>query len=122
MAKPRKFGGLRGFSMSGGSRRKIRQNCRNLTHNTQVTYREYESEVESHTYTINKQSDIVVFYNNRGNAYYKMCEHEKAISDYSEAIKLNFAFKEAYLNRSQVYYLVNEIERAKADEKIAANL
>jgi tetratricopeptide (TPR) repeat protein len=64
-----------------------------------------------------------VAYNNRGLAYYKKGEHDRAIADFTESIALDPNDAEAYYNRGVVYGAKGEFDRAIADydEVIALN-
>jgi tetratricopeptide (TPR) repeat protein len=56
------------------------------------------------------------FYNSRGYAHYNLREYEKAIADYTEALRLESELGVAYYWRSQCYFNTNEYEKAAADQ------
>ena len=61
-------------------------------------------------------------YNNRGAAYYRKGELDKAIQDYNTTIALNSEFADAYSNRGEVWLHLREWEKAKADFSTAKNM
>jgi len=61
-------------------------------------------------------------YNNRGNAYAKKGDYDKAISDFTEAIRLEPNLALAYSNRSLAYYKKGELGRAISDYNEAIRL
>jgi len=52
---------------------------------------------------IEAKSRSVVGYYNRGNGYGKLKQYDRAIQDYSKAIKLKPGYAKAYYNRGVVY-------------------
>ena len=54
-------------------------------------------------------------YDNRGNIYYLLQQHELAIVDYTKAIELNPNYTDAYYNRGTTYYDLQQYEQALAD-------
>ena len=54
-------------------------------------------------------------YNNRGVAYAKKGEYDKAITDYNKAIELNPEYARAYYNRGNAYAEKGEHDKATAD-------
>jgi tetratricopeptide (TPR) repeat protein len=70
----------------------------------------------------NENLNYAEAYNNRGNAYYSKGDHERAISDYNEAIMLNPNFAEAYNNRGYVYEKKGDIDKAIADYESALRI
>jgi tetratricopeptide (TPR) repeat protein len=61
-------------------------------------------------------------FNNRGVAYRLKGDHERAINDYGQAIKLNSKFAMAYINRGVAYDHRGDYDRAIADYEQALKL
>ena len=61
-------------------------------------------------------------YNNRGNAYYEKGDYDRAIAEYTEAIRLDPNFAEAYNNRGSVYGVKGDLDRAISDFSQAIRL
>lgn len=61
-----------------------------------------------------KPSDANVYYN-RGHAYFKNRNFEKAFEDYSEAIRLNHNHYQAYNNRAALFVKRRQIKEAISD-------
>ncbi|MEM2175141.1 MAG: AAA family ATPase [Candidatus Micrarchaeia archaeon] len=53
-----------------------------------------------------------MIYNNRGDAYYRKQEYEKAIADYDKAISLDKNYLKAYYNRGLAYACLQDYESA----------
>lgn len=75
---------------------------------------EYERAVESYTKSLDIQ-DMAEAYYNRGCAYSKLKENEKAVQDYSSAIELDPDYAYAYYNRGNEYFRVKEFGKAVLD-------
>ena len=54
-------------------------------------------------------------YGNRGNAWFKKGEWDKAIADYTEVIKLNPKLAKAYNNRGKAWFEKGDLDKAIAD-------
>jgi len=52
---------------------------------------------------------------NSGNAYLDEGDYDRAITDYTQAIKLNNNFADAYYNRGNAYFYKDDYDRAIAD-------
>jgi tetratricopeptide (TPR) repeat protein len=61
------------------------------------------------------QKDRAVAYHNRGLAYYRKGELDRAIADYAEAIALNPKYVKAYTGRGNAYKNKGEYDRAIID-------
>ncbi|MEJ0064567.1 MAG: tetratricopeptide repeat protein [Caulobacteraceae bacterium] len=62
-----------------------------------------------------KAMDAWQAYNNRGAAYFKSGEFDRAMHDFSEAIRLKPNSAEAYANRGNIYFHQGQYDRAAAD-------
>jgi tetratricopeptide (TPR) repeat protein len=61
-------------------------------------------------------------YSNRGLVYYVKRDYSRAISDYTEAIRLDPELASAYVGRGNAYNASGEMGRADADFKQARQL
>ena len=61
-------------------------------------------------------------YNNRGNAYQAKGDYDRAIADYTEAIRLDPKFADAYYERGAAYSAKGDYDRAIADYTEAIRL
>ena len=64
---------------------------------------------------IKLKPDLAEAYNNRGNAYGDLGQHQQAITDYNEAIRLKPDYANAYSNRGIAYDNLGEYQRAIED-------
>jgi len=71
---------------------------------------------------IRKSPHKVRSYNNRGNAYGKLGESYKAISDYNKAIEMSPNYQEAYNNRGNTYFSLSKITQALSDFNMAIEI
>ena len=69
-----------------------------------------------------KGDKLAEVFNNRGVAYRVKGDHERAIQDYGQAIKLNTKFAAAYINRGVAYDHKGDYDRAIADYEQALKL
>ncbi|MCH6582238.1 MAG: tetratricopeptide repeat protein, partial [Proteobacteria bacterium] len=60
-------------------------------------------------------AQLAVVYNNRGNAFGKRSQHQKAIADFSRAIHIDPLLAVAYGNRGDAYSELGEYTRAIED-------
>jgi tetratricopeptide (TPR) repeat protein len=60
-------------------------------------------------------SNDAAAYNNRGIAYRRLKQYERAIHDYNKAIELNPEFAGAYYNRGLAYYDLKQYEKEQED-------
>ena len=61
-------------------------------------------------------------YNNRGLAYARKGQYDKAISDFNKAIEINSKYIEAYSNRGVAFFYKREYEKAWNDVHTVQNL
>lgn len=61
------------------------------------------------------QKEVSTAFNNRGNAYYDKKYYDRAIADYSEALRLDPQFALAFYNRSLAYRDKGDNDRAIDD-------
>ena len=71
--------------------------------------------IKLYTVSLTFNPKIVEDYINRGNAYNYISEHDKAIADYSEAIKLKLNYAKAYYHRGVAYCKNREYDKAIKD-------
>jgi len=69
-----------------------------------------------------KLEECAAAYNNRGNAYAELNEHERAIEDYNKTIELDPNDAKAYYNRGLAYAELNKYEQAIEDYDKAIEL
>lgn len=73
-----------------------------------------EKAIKAYSHSIKLKPDFAA-YNNRGIAYGKKGEHDRAIQDYDKAIALKLDYAEAYNNRGVDYVKKGEYARAIQD-------
>ncbi len=61
------------------------------------------------------QENLAKAYNNRGNAYDAKGDYDRAIADYTEAIRLDPKYAHAYNNRGNAYGAKGDYDHAIAD-------
>ena len=66
--------------------------------------------------------NLSTIYNNRGTAYSSKGDHDRAIQDFNEAIRLNPNFERAYYLRGNAYIVKEEYDRATQDFNEAIQL
>jgi tetratricopeptide (TPR) repeat protein len=71
---------------------------------------------------IKLQPDYIEAYNNRGNAYKDLNQHQRAIEDFNEAIRLQPDFAMAYNNRGGAHVHLGQNQRAIEDCNEAIHL
>src|SRR5262245_8355369 len=69
-----------------------------------------------------KGTDLAVIFNNRGFEYRNKNDHDGAIRDYDEAIRLNPRYTLAFNNRANSYYRKRDYDRAIRDHNEAIKL
>ncbi len=82
----------------------------------------YEFAIIHFTDAIKLNNKCVEAYYNRGLAYLKLNENEKAIADFSEVIKLNTTYPLAYKSRAKAFRNVVKATEAEADEAMLKKL
>ena len=82
----------------------------------------YKEAIDHYTNALDQNLQLVPVYNNRGNAYNKIDEHNLAIADYNTAIGLNRNLAESYNNRGTAYGKNGESEHAIKDYTEAVRL
>ena len=86
------------------------------------TVAEAEAGLQDEFVTLMETPNDAKSYCERGIAYYKKREYDKAIADYSEAIKLKPDYAEAYSNRAKAYLKKADFDRAIVDYTKAIEL
>ena len=81
-----------------------------------------EGYIKLYTATLTLNSKVVEDYIKRGNAYSYIGEHDKAIADYDQAIKLKPHYAKAYYNRGNAYRDKVDFDKAIADYTKAIKL
>jgi len=66
--------------------------------------------------------DLALIFNNRGNAYNDKNDYDRAIADFSEAIRLDPKYAFPYDGRGKAYYGKNDLDHAIADFSQAIRL
>jgi tetratricopeptide (TPR) repeat protein len=66
--------------------------------------------------------DLAIAFNNRGLAYYKKKDYDRAIQDYDRAIGLQLNYGAAFARRAEAYQEKREYERALADYEAATQV
>ena len=82
----------------------------------------YNNAITHYTESINLNPQLTVAYNNRGIAYGKKRELDKAIEDFNTAIALNPKDADPYNNRGNAYGGKGELDKAIEDYNIAIAL
>lgn len=82
----------------------------------------YEEAIKHYTNALKQDLQLAEVYNNRGIAYCKIDEFDKALNDLNTAIELNPDDFIAYNNRGNVYRRKDEINNALGDFNIALTL
>ena len=86
----------------------------------QCSYWKNSIELFGHALQITKDSAIV--YNNRGNAYLKLGQYQRAIEDYNNTITLQSDYVLAYINRGIAYLLQGNKKLGCPDAQKACTL
>ncbi|MCK4731787.1 MAG: tetratricopeptide repeat protein, partial [Methanophagales archaeon] len=85
-------------------------------HSLSISYLELAEKIgENNEIKGEAREKLAVAYNNRGNAYSKLKQHEKAIGDFSKAIELNPKEAGFYFNRGSTYLKLNRYKKAIED-------
>ena len=86
-----------------------------LKGNLQLGKREYTEAIRYYDEAIKKKPDFADAYNNRGLAYYRNGDRERALADYAQAIQQDPAYEPAYLNRADVLLETGDAPTALTD-------
>ena len=81
-----------------------------------------EDAIKDYSTALRLKPDDAATYNNRGLAYDRSGDHQKAIADFSKAIHLAPDLSYAYYNRGLAYEVTDEPLRAIADYKKSYDL
>jgi tetratricopeptide (TPR) repeat protein len=82
-----------------------------------------DDQIRFYSETIRLDPEYGTAYNNRGNAYHRKKEYQRAITDYNQAIFLNPQYAAfPYNNRGTVYFDMGDYDRAIADYSQAIQL
>jgi formylglycine-generating enzyme required for sulfatase activity/Tfp pilus assembly protein PilF len=79
-------------------------------------------EITTSLHNAQSTTDRVIAYIERGNAYYSTGDHDRAIADYSEAIKLDGKNAAGYANRALAYQGKGDYDHALSDYNQAISL
>jgi lipoprotein NlpI len=93
------------------------KNCANAAEGSHI-----ELAIDLCTGAIQAGQDLAINYNNRGFAYYKKSDYDRAIHDFDRAIDLKSTFATALIRRADAYQAKRQYERALADYEAAAQL
>ena len=81
---------------------------------------DFDKAIEDYDLYLEKiDSNDAAAYNNRGIAYRRLKQYERAIHDYNKAIELNPEFAGAYYNRGLAYYDLKQYEKEQEDYEMA---
>ena len=83
--------------------------------------KKFEDSIKKYSISLELNEDAGA-YNNRGNAYVRLGEHERAIKDYDKAIELNPDYAKAYYNRGLAYAEQQKYNEAIKDYNKAIKL
>lgn len=83
---------------------------------------DYSACIDNLTKFIALDATSAAAYNNRGNSYADLGQHEQAVEDYNQAIKLNPDYAAFYYNRGISYDALGQHKRAIEDYKQAIKL
>jgi len=90
-----------------------------------IKKKQYDEAIKECSRQINHETEVYnvgIAYVNRGFAYAVKGLYDKAIADYSTAIKANPTSETAYLNRGNAYYAKKQYDEAIADYRKAVEL
>ncbi len=83
--------------------------------------KKYKKTIEYATAAVN-QGEKSYYYKKRAAAYYSLKNYKSAISDYSNAIRLNKYNPDLYIWRAKAYMNINQSDKALKDFKVAVTL
>lgn len=86
-----------------------------LKGNLELAKKEYANAIRYYDEALQKKADLADVHNNRGIAYLRLSESEKALEDFNKAIEIDSKFEEAYFNRAGVLIDRQEFPLAVTD-------
>lgn len=128
-----KEGALKDFDKAGELNPESGVRYNNYAYLLYNHFNDFDNALQMMNKAISLNGKNYIFYNGRGRIYMAMKEHQKAINDFSQAIKLNDKEKDSYKLRALCYRKLAEseqdetkkqelIKKAESDEEIAKNL
>ncbi len=78
---------------------------------------QFKSAIADFTTAISLNPNYLSAYNNRGNAYASIGEHDRAIADFTRVISIDSSYADTYYNRALVYFFKKNYELALKDLK-----
>jgi tetratricopeptide (TPR) repeat protein len=86
-----------------------------LKGNLELDKKEYANAIRYYGEALQKKADLADVHNNRGIAYLRLSELEKALEDFNKAIEIDPKFEEAYFNRAGFFIDQQAFALATAD-------
>src|SRR5262249_37620213 len=76
---------------------------------------DYDRAIKDYNEAILLDPNMVIAYNNRGDAYLRKGDYARAIADFNEAVRIDPNYPQAYDNRAYAWYAQKQFDRAIAD-------